>query len=219
MQLTQAEGQLARDQAQLKNAKVNLERYQRPGRARTHRQAAARHPGGRWSASSRARSRSTRAPIDNAKLQLTYCRITAPISGRVGLRLVDAGNIVHATDANGLVVITQLQPIAVIFTIPEDSLPPVLTKLRAGEQLPVDAYDRAGKTQARRPDTLLTVDNQIDPTTGTARLKAVFPNEDNALFPEPVRQRAPAARRAARTRSSSRRPRSSAARRARSSTS
>ena len=120
--------------------------------------------------------------IDNAKLQLVYSRITAPISGRIGLRLVDPGNIVHATDANGLAVITQLQPITVIFPIPEDSLPPVLAKLKAGERMPVDAYNRE-QTKKIAEGYLLTVDNQIDPTTGTVRLKAVFPNKENELFP------------------------------------
>ena len=117
-----------------------------------------------------------------AKLQLTYCRITSPISGRVGLRLVDPGNIVRATDTNGLVTITQLQPITVIFTIPEDSLPRLLDKLKAGERLPVEAYDREQKRRLAT-GTLLTVDNQIDPSTGTVRLKALFPNTDNQLFP------------------------------------
>jgi len=98
------------------------------------------------------------------------------------LRLVDPGNIVHATDANGLVVITQLQPIAVVFAIPEDSLPQVLAELKAGARLPVEAYDREGR-QKLAVGSLLTVDNQIDPSTGTVRLKAVFPNEDNGLFP------------------------------------
>jgi len=120
--------------------------------------------------------------IDNAKLQLVYSTITAPIGGRLGLRLVDAGNIVHASDANGLVVITQLQPIAAVFTIPQDNLPEVLKRLRAGTPLPVEAYDRSQKTRLAT-GRLLTVDNQIDPTTGTIKLKADFPNEDNALFP------------------------------------
>ena len=120
--------------------------------------------------------------IDNAKLQLTYCRITAPIDGRVGLRLVDVGNMVRANDPNGLLVITQVQPITVVFTIPEDNLPPVLDKLKSGEQLPVEAFDREQK-QRLASGSLLTVDNQIDPNTGTVRLKAVFANEQNELFP------------------------------------
>jgi membrane fusion protein, multidrug efflux system len=126
--------------------------------------------------------KSDQSQIDNAKLQLTYSRITAPISGRIGLRLVDPGNIVHATDANGLLVITQLQPIAVIFTLPQDQLPQVNGKLRAGAHLTVDAYDRAD-TQKIATGKLLTIDNQIDPTTGTYKLKSVFDNKDNALFP------------------------------------
>ncbi|MEK7875569.1 MAG: efflux RND transporter periplasmic adaptor subunit, partial [Pseudomonadota bacterium] len=122
------------------------------------------------------------AAIDTAKLQLTYCRITAPISGRLGLRLVDPGNIVRAGDASGLVVITQLQPIGVVFTIPEDNLPPVMQKLRAGAKLGVDAYDRSDRVKlASGP--LLTVDNQIDPATGTVKLKAQFANQEMSLFP------------------------------------
>src|SRR5262249_36154419 len=109
-------------------------------------------------------------------------RITAPISGRVGLRRVDVGNIVHATDQNGVVVITQLQPISVVFTLPEDSLPPVMQKLAAGEHLTVEAYDRADQKRIAAGE-LLTVDNQIDQSTGTVRLKGVFPNDDAVLFP------------------------------------
>ena len=116
------------------------------------------------------------------RIQLTYCRITSPISGRVGLRLVDPGNIVHANDTNGLLVITQLQPITVVFPIPEDSLPQVLDKLKKGERLPVEAYDREQKRKLAQ-GYLLTADNQIDPNTGTVRLKAIFPNEQNELYP------------------------------------
>jgi multidrug efflux system membrane fusion protein len=122
------------------------------------------------------------ANIDNAKLQLTYAKITAPISGRIGLRLVDPGNIVHATDTTGLLLITQLQPIAALFTIPEDSLPQVLKKLRAGASLTVDAYNR-DKTEKLDSGKLATIDNMIDPTTGTSKLKAIFDNTNNALFP------------------------------------
>src|SRR5262249_52510035 len=114
---------------------------------------------------------------------LTYARVTAPISGVVGLRLVDPGNIVHASDATGMVVITQLQPIAVLFTIPEDSLPPVVQKLRGGAHLTVEAYNR-DNSKKLATGTLLSVDNQIDNTTGTSKLKAVFDNKDNALFPQ-----------------------------------
>jgi multidrug efflux system membrane fusion protein len=127
--------------------------------------------------------KSDQAQIDNAKLQLTYSRITAPITGRIGLRLVDPGNVVRANDPNnGLAVITQLQPIAVLFNIPEDDLPQVLKKMRSGQQLTVDAYDRNLKNKLAA-GMLLTIDNQIDSNTGTIKCKAVFPNEDNALFP------------------------------------
>ncbi len=181
VQLTQAEGQMARDQALLKSAQLDLQRYRvlvaedsmAKQQLDTQESLVHQYEGA---------LKVDQALIDSAKLQLTYCHITAPIGGRVGLRLVDPGNIVHATDTNGLVVITQLQPIAVLFAIPEDNLPDVLAKLNAGEHLPVEAYDRA---QQRKLATgsLFTVDNQIDPTTGTVRLKAEFPNTDNALFP------------------------------------
>jgi len=181
VQLTQAQGQLARDEALLRNARVDLERYKTlvaedsapTQQLDTQVELVHQYEG---------IVETDRGQIDNVKLQLTYCRITAPLSGRLGLRLVDPGNIVHASDQNGLVVITRLQPIAVVFTIPEDSLPPVLAKLNADVKLPVDAWDREQK-QRLASGTLLTVDNQIDPTTGTVRLKAVFPNADLRLFP------------------------------------
>ena len=181
VQLEEAEGQMARDQALLNNAKVDLARYQTllsqdsiPKQQLDTQVALVSQYEGALKAD--------QALIDTAKLQLTYCRITAPISGRVGLRLLDAGNMVHASDANGLLVITQVQPITVLFTIPEDDLPPVLKKLRAGERLSVEAYDRSGQTKIAS-GYLLTTDNQIDQSTGTSRLKAIFPNRDNALFP------------------------------------
>jgi multidrug efflux system membrane fusion protein len=181
VQLLQAEGQMARDLALLKNAQLDLQRYKElwkqdsvPKQQLDTQEALVRQLEGTI--------KTDQGQIDSAKLQLVYCRITAPISGRVGLRLVDPGNIVHASDANGLVVITQLQPITVIFSIPEDSLPQVLTRLNKGEHLPVEAYDRELK-QKLAVGTLLTADNQIDPTTGTIRLKAVFPNKSNELFP------------------------------------
>jgi multidrug efflux system membrane fusion protein len=123
-----------------------------------------------------------RGQVDSAKLQLTYTHITAPISGRTGLRQVDPGNIIHASDTTGVVVITQLQPITVIFSIPEDDLRRVLKEVRAGKVLDAQAYDRSGTTLLAS-GSLLTVDNQIDPTTGTVKLKAQFPNDDGALFP------------------------------------
>jgi len=181
VQLSQAEGQMARDVAQLKNAKLDLERYKGlvkqgyiPKQQLDTQEAMVRQLEGIVKAD--------QSQIDNAKLQLAYSRITAPIGGRVGLRLVDPGNMVRANDTNGLLVITQLTPITVVFTIPEDSLPPVLERLNSGRQLEVDAFDREQKKKLAS-GTLLTVDNQIDPNTGTVRLKAVFANEDGSLFP------------------------------------
>src|SRR5439155_10970403 len=143
-QLTQMEGQMARDQALLKNAQLDLERY----RDLYRQELIAKQQLDTQEALVRQTEgivKTDQGQIDTAKLQLMYSRITAPITGRIGLRLVDPGNIVHANDANGLLVITQLQPIAVVFTIPEDSLPPVLGKLKAGERLPVEAFDREQK--------------------------------------------------------------------------
>src|SRR5437588_1044645 len=181
VQLEQADGQLAKDQAQRKDAQVNLERYKLlfdegviPQQQLDTQAALVGQFDGAI--------KSDQSQIDNAKLQLTYCHITAPISGHVGLRLIDPGNIVHATDASGLVVITQLQPIAVLFSLPQDDLPQVSTKLRAGAQLTVDAFDR-DDTQKIATGKLLTIDNQIDPSTGTYKLKSVFNNADTALFP------------------------------------
>jgi multidrug efflux system membrane fusion protein len=181
VQLIQAEGQMARDVAGLKNAKLDYERYKGlyeqgyvPKQQLDTQEAMVRQAEGIVKAD--------QGQIDNAKLQLVYSRITAPISGRVGLRLVDQGNMVRANDTNGLLVITQLTPITVVFTIPEDNLPAVLERLKAGQQMTVDAFDREQKHKLAT-GTLLTVDNQIDPNTGTVRLKAVFPNEDGALFP------------------------------------
>lgn len=181
VQLVQAEGQMARDEAQLKNARLDLTRYKDlyqqgyvPKQQVDTQEAMVRQ--------SEGIVKSDQGQIDNVKLQLVYSRITAPISGRVGLRLVDPGNMVRANDSNGLLVITQLTPITVVFTIPEDNLPVVLERLKAGQKLTVDAFDREQKHKLAT-GTLLTVDNQIDPNTGTVRLKAVFPNEDGALFP------------------------------------
>ncbi len=181
VQLTQAEGQMARDRAQLKNAQLDLQRYRGllqqgfiPKQQLDTQEAMVRQLEGMV--------QTDQGQIDNAKLQLTYSRITSPISGRIGLRLVDQGNLVRANDANGLLVITQLQPITVVFTIAEDSLPPVLDKLKTGERLTVEAFDREQKRKLAT-GTLLTVDNQIDPNTGTVRLKAVFPNDESELFP------------------------------------
>jgi len=182
VQLAQAEGQLAKDTAQLQNAKVDLERY----KVLLAQDSVAKQQLDTQIALVNQYDgviKSDQAQIDTAKLQLTYSRITAPITGRIGLRLVDPGNVVRANDPNnGLSVITQLQPIAVLFNIPEDDLPQVLKKMRSGQQLTVEAYDRNLKNKLAT-GTLLTIDNQIDPNTGTIKCKAVFPNEDNALFP------------------------------------
>jgi multidrug efflux system membrane fusion protein len=181
VQLAQALGQLAKDQAQRRDAEVNLERFKllfKEGvipQQQLDTQAALV---GQFDGA----IASDQSQIDNAKLQLTYSRITAPISGRIGLRLVDAGNIVHASDTTGLLVITQLQPISVIFSLPEDQLPQVNAKLRSGVQLTVDAYDR-DDTAKIATGKLQTIDNQIDLTTGTYKLKSMFANSDNALFP------------------------------------
>src|SRR5260370_1054793 len=181
VQLAQAMGQLAKDQAQRKDAEANFERFKllfKEGvipQQQLDTQAALV---GQFDGA----IASDQSQIDNAKLQLTYSRITAPISGRIGLRLVDAGNIVHASDTNGLLVITQLQPISVIFSLPQDQLPQVNAKLRSGVQLAVDAYDR-DDTAKIASGKLQTIDNQIDLTTGTYKLKSIFANTDNALFP------------------------------------
>jgi multidrug efflux system membrane fusion protein len=181
VQLEQAQGQLAKDQAQLKDAQVNLERYQalwKEGVIAKQQLDTQASSVGQFEGTIQA----DQANINNARLQLTYSKITAPLTGRVGLRLIDVGNIIHASDPNGLVVIDQMQPISVLFTIPADNLQPILQKLHQGVKLPVDGYDRDDKNKIAS-GTLLTVDNQIDPTTGTSRLKATFSNTDAALFP------------------------------------
>src|ERR1700686_67032 len=180
-QLEQAEGQLAKDQAQLRDVQVNYERYQLLYKGRVIPKQQLDTQGaqvGQFEGSIKG----DQGLIDSAKLQLVYSRVTAPISGRIGLRLVDSGNIVHATDTNGLLVITQLQPIAVIFALPQDQLPQVAAKLQQKQQMVVDAYDR-DDTSKIESGKLLTIDNQIDTTTGTYKLKAVFNNDKNLLFP------------------------------------
>jgi membrane fusion protein, multidrug efflux system len=182
VQLMQAEGQKAKDEAALHNAQVDLQRYQTLyaqdsiAKQQLDTQVATVQQG-------QATIQSDQAQIESAKLNLTYARITAPAAGRVGLRQVDVGNIVHAADANGVVVITQLQPIDVVFTLPADQIPQVLPQVHAGQVLPVDAYDRDLKHQLAT-GKLLAVDNQIDSTTGTVRLKSVFANQNEALFPD-----------------------------------
>lgn len=181
VQLMQAQGQLAKDQAALDNSRIDLNRYQTlvthsaiPEQQLATQKALVEQYEGSL--------KSDQAAISSAQLSLTYCHITAPITGRVGLRLVDPGNIVHASDQNGLLVITQIQPISVIFTIAEDQVPTVLQKLRAGQRLKVEAYDRDMKSELAQ-GSLTTLDNQIDQTTGTLKLRATFSNTNNALFP------------------------------------
>jgi len=181
VQLAQAEGQLVRDQALLTNAQIDLERYRTlfkedsiPKQQLDTQESLVRQFEGTIKAD--------QSQVDNAKLQLIYCRITAPITGRVGLRLVDVGNMVHVADTTGLLVITQVQPITLVFTLPEDNLPAVLARMKGKEQLTVAAFDREQK-KLLATGTLQSIDNQIDPTTGTVKLKAVFANADGALFP------------------------------------
>lgn len=178
--LDQAQGQLAKDVASQNDAKVDLNRYQQlwqegviPRQQLDSQLATVGQFDGAI--------QSDQAQINSAKLQLTYCRITSPIDGRVGLRLVDPGNIVHAADTNGMLVITQVRPIAVIFTLPEDDLPQVVAEMRS-QRLPVEAYSRDNNTKLAS-GTLLTIDNQIDQTTGTIKLKAQFGNDDLSLWP------------------------------------
>jgi len=178
--LEQAEASLARDQAQLKNAQLDYQRYQglfKEGVISQQQYDAQRALVGQLDGTIKA----DQAAIDNAKLQLVYTRVTAPVSGRIGLRLVDIGNMVHASDTNPLLVVTQLQPIAVVFTLPEDALPNVTKHMKSGT-LEVDAYSRDDTTKLAA-GKLLTIDNQIDQTTGTGKLKAMFDNSDSSLFP------------------------------------
>lgn len=179
--LDQAKGQLARDQAQLAGARLDLQRYR-----------------DLWAKDSIAKQQvddqealvlqdeaivlSDRAQVESAQLNVDFTHITAPLSGRLGIRQVDAGNMINTTDANGLVTITQTEPIYVIFALPADNISAVLVRLHAGKTLSVEAYDRDSKNRLAT-GKLLTVDNQVDVTTGTVKLKAEFANTDEALFP------------------------------------
>jgi multidrug efflux system membrane fusion protein len=180
-QLVQAQGQYDRDKALLENANIDLNRYQIAygknaiPKQQLDTQVATVHQ-------FEGVVKLDQGQVDNATVQLAYCQITSPISGRVGLRLVDPGNIVHAADTNGMLVITQLQPINVLFSVAEDYLPQIRQQLRRGSRLMVDAFDRTQQTKLSA-GALLTFDNEIDTTTGTIKLKAVFPNQDSALFP------------------------------------
>jgi len=179
--LSQAQATLFRDQAQLRDARLNYERFksllQESGAMSQQQVDTQRATADQLEGAVRA----DQAAIDQQKLNLAYCHITAPISGRIGIRLVDVGNMVHAADTNPMLVITQLQPVSVLFTLPEDSLPTVAQHMRNGT-LEVDAYSRDDQTKLAT-GKLLTIDNQIDQSTGTGRLKAVFDNKDNILWP------------------------------------
>src|SRR6266567_2673510 len=181
VQLDQAQAQLFRDQASLRDAQLNYERYksllQESGAMSQQQVDTQKATVDQLDGT----VRNDQALVNNAKLNLSYCHITAPESGRIGLRQVDPGNMVHAADANPMIVITQLQPITVVFTLPEDQLPGVARQMRKGG-LDVDAYSRDDQTKLAT-GKLLTIDNQIDQTTGTGRLKAVFDNKDNQLWP------------------------------------
>jgi multidrug efflux system membrane fusion protein len=181
IELTQAQGQLTQDESALDGARTDLDRFQKLAalNAIPKEQIG---PQIATVAQLEARVAADRANVDRAKLQLTYTQIASPITGVAGLRLVDPGNVVHASDATGIVIITQVQPCAVLFTIPEDRLPQVLASLRKSANLPVEAWNRDNSVQIAI-GRLTAVDNQIDPATGMAKLKAVFDNKDGALFP------------------------------------
>jgi len=179
--LEQAQGALVRDQALLANAKIDLTRYQTlfaqdsvaEQTLATQKSLVVQDEGN---------VKTDQGQIDAAKLNLIYCHIVSPIAGRVGLQQVTLGNYVTPAEPNGLVVVTQLKPITVVFTLPEDQIPALQQQLHAGNTLPVTAYDRSNTTKLAT-GTLQTVDNQIDPTTGTVKLKAIFQNDDETLFP------------------------------------
>ena len=180
VQLQQAQGQLQRDQALLRNAEIDVQRYKT---LQEQDSIAAQQTMTQEALVTQYQGvvEMDNAQVANAKLQLDYAKVKAPISGRVGLRLIDQGNIVHANDTNGLVVITQTQPITVVFTLPEDKVPVIVKRWHSNEAVKVEAYDRAGKIKLA-DGNILAVDNQIDPTTGTVKLKAQFDNSDQSLF-------------------------------------
>ncbi|WP_211470273.1 MdtA/MuxA family multidrug efflux RND transporter periplasmic adaptor subunit [Collimonas humicola] len=177
----QAEGQLAKDTALLKAAQIDLQRY----RTLLAQDSIASQQVDTQAALVKQYEgtvKSDQGSLESARLQLTYSRVTAPIGGRLGLRQVDLGNVVHSSDANGIVIITQLQPITTVFSIPEDNIPSVMKQIQAGKKLPTDVWDRDQKNKLDSGH-LLTIDNQVDSTTGTVKLKAETPNADYALFP------------------------------------
>ncbi|HEY2114374.1 MAG TPA: MdtA/MuxA family multidrug efflux RND transporter periplasmic adaptor subunit [Candidatus Angelobacter sp.] len=180
VQLSQAQATLFKDQAALKDARLNLERFQQLVKDGVISKQQFDTQGS-LEAQLDGAVRADQAQVDTVKLNLAYTRITAPVSGRIGLRQIDVGNMVHAADPNGLLVITQLQPIAVIFSLPQDNLQAVSQHMRNGK-LSVDAYSRDDQTKLAT-GSLTTIDNQIDTTTGTGKLKAVFDNRDRSLWP------------------------------------
>jgi membrane fusion protein, multidrug efflux system len=179
--LLQAQGVLQRDQNLLAQAQMDLERY-RQAWARNAIQKQLLDDQEKVVLQDEGTVKNDQGTVQYDEIQVGYCHITAPIAGRVGLRLVDPGNVVQSAGTITLAVITQVQPITVIFTIPEDSLGPVVTRLQKKAKLAVDAFDRTAQTKIAS-GTLLTLDNQIDTTTGTVKARALFPNKDNALFP------------------------------------
>jgi multidrug efflux system membrane fusion protein len=181
VQLAQAQGQLARDEALLANARIDLARYRT---LLTQDSIAKQQVDSQASlvAQLEGTVKTDRAQVANAELQITYSRIVAPVDGRVGLRQVDPGNMIGVNDANGIVVITQLQPINVLFTLPQDALPQVLARFQSGATLPVEAWDRELRNRLAAGQ-LASIDNVIDPATGTVKLKAEFANKESTLFP------------------------------------
>lgn len=178
--LKQAEGQLLRDHALLQNAELDLARYRT---LQDQDSIAAQQTATQMALVKQYQGtvEMDRSQVDNAHLQLTYARITAPIAGRIGLRLVDQGNIVHASDSNGMLVITQTQPISVVFTLPEDAVQAVMKRRHGEAGINVEAFDRAGQRKLAI-GKVSAIDNQIDPSTGTLKLKAQFDNQDDTLF-------------------------------------
>jgi len=181
-QLDQAQGTLAHDQALLKQAQIDLKRYKT---LLAEDSIASQTVDQQESLVEQYKGNvlTDQANVGTAKLNLVYCHITAPVSGRVGLRQVDLGNYVQTSDANGLVVLTQMEPMSVVFTLPEDQLPQVLAQTTKGNVLRVTAYDRA-KTTKLAEGKLDTIDNQIDVTTGTVKLRALFDNNPEILYPQ-----------------------------------
>jgi multidrug efflux system membrane fusion protein len=179
--IQQAHGQLVQAQAQLQDAQINLTRYEKLSQqdsistqqVDTQRALVSQYTG---------QVEADLAAINSAKLNLSYCHVTAPVAGRVGFRQIDPGNYVTPGDANGLVVLTQVKPTTVIFTLSEDNVPDVAARLHSGAVIPIDAYDRT-QTRKLASGTLATIDNQVDATTGTFKLRALFPNDDESLFP------------------------------------